>query len=78
MTPFGRVGKNEDAAGLNESPDWNYPLSKQIIKGRQNAFIPDIRQMSFYLPSQSSEPMLLTGSADTAFPCAGPGFGCYA
>jgi len=43
MTPFGRAGKNADAPGLNGPADRNYALSNQFIKGRQNAFIPDIR-----------------------------------
>jgi len=34
--------------------------------------------MSFYFPAQSSEPMLLTGAADPAFPRAALGFGCNA
>lgn len=71
MTPFGRVKKNTVAAGLNGSAHGNQTFVNQTIKGRQNAFIPDIRQMRFYLSAKRSVPMLLAGPANPGNPLAG-------
>lgn len=75
MTPLGRVKKNTDAAGLNGSAYRNQTFCYQIIKSRQNAFIPGVCQICFYGSDQRSKPVSLPGSANTGFPLAGLHFG---